>query len=522
MSSILPGIKHVVVVMFENRSFDNMLGFLYPQTPTFNALSGSGSNPTDPSDPTSKTETVWSGSGSGIYTLPNPDPGELFDDMNEQIYGSSDTSGSEKMDGFVWNYVQQPPEYPSGSSDPVDAEPQNVMHCYQPDQVPVTKALAQGYMTSDVWFASGPVQTFMNRVFAHCGTPSVGKNGQAPVNNTDYDFTPVSIFSGGPVTSVSIFEALDQSNVAPVNNLNWKVYYHDYPISYLVRYVYQQRYNYPVDNTCVVNYNRVDWPKKDSGPTFAQDCQNGTLPTYSFIEPRYSSNWNGTGTNLNPNSNHPGGSILLEANQGGPINVYYGESLLLDIYTQLYNASYGSPRGRNPNLLNETLLIVIYDEHGGCYDHVEPSTQAVSPYKGQTVPGFQYTRYGVRVPAFFINPYISSMNSQRMPKAFCPQSGTLPFDHTTIISTLIAQFGLKCNEKNYLTPRDQSAPTLEGLFDLTSPRTPTSDDPLPDPSSIQLPPAPPADAGPTRIKAFRPFEEFLANHVDEYKHLVDA
>jgi len=41
--------------------------------------------------------------------------------------------------------------------------------------MPVTSALAAAYTISDRWFASGPVQTFANRIFNHCATPGIRK-----------------------------------------------------------------------------------------------------------------------------------------------------------------------------------------------------------------------------------------------------------------------------------------------------------------------------------------------------------
>lgn len=52
MANQLSSIKHIVQLMLENRSFDQMLGFLYPDSKSplghpFEGLTGNESNPDD-------------------------------------------------------------------------------------------------------------------------------------------------------------------------------------------------------------------------------------------------------------------------------------------------------------------------------------------------------------------------------------------------------------------------------------------------------------------------------------------
>jgi phospholipase C len=300
--------------------------------------------------------------------------------------------------------------------------------------IPITSALAQAYAVSDRWFTSGPVQTLANRFFAHCATPSTYfENGiqYALTDNTgliDRHTDP-----DGTVNDKSVFELLDvaagSSQWSWPGRMAWKVYYHDWPIAAFVKYV--------DDNWGVIHDGNVHLISGLFGGFF-HDVKHDRLPTYSFIEPRYTDVFLGT-----PSSNHPGGSDINE--NPPPISICSGELLLQSIYEALYN-------GPN-NLFEKTLFIVTYDEHGGLYDHAKPPA-AVSPFEPGTVQGFAYDRYGVRVPAIFINPYIQAQT------IFRPSSGSNPFDHTSIISTLCAQFGLD----GPLTPRDGSAPTLAGLI----------------------------------------------------------
>jgi phospholipase C len=50
----LPSVQHIVQLMLENRSFDHMLGFLYPNSANFEGLTGSESN----TDASGNTVTV--------------------------------------------------------------------------------------------------------------------------------------------------------------------------------------------------------------------------------------------------------------------------------------------------------------------------------------------------------------------------------------------------------------------------------------------------------------------------------
>ena len=53
-------IDHIVVLMLENRSFDSMLGKLYPKSATFDGLDGTEQNP----DASGVPVQVWSSTGT--------------------------------------------------------------------------------------------------------------------------------------------------------------------------------------------------------------------------------------------------------------------------------------------------------------------------------------------------------------------------------------------------------------------------------------------------------------------------
>jgi phospholipase C len=198
---------------------------------------------------------------------------------------------------------------------------------------------------------------------------------------------------------------------------------------------------------------------------FQADCQTGQLPAYSFIEPQYFADFG-----------HP------ENDQHPPSVVTLGEQLIADVYNCL----------RSSKVSRKTLLLITYDEHGGCYDHVAPSARVPPepPVPGQT---FGFDRYGVRVPAVIVSPYVA-------PGTIFGKSSAVPFDHTAIIATVRKRFGIS----EALTARDAQAPDLDSV--LTLPR-PTNLGPL---RLKALPYAPtPATAAVTQTKPLNSMKKAL-------------
>lgn len=427
-------IEHVIVVMFENRSFDNVLGGL----PYADGVQKGWSNPSTNFGNIQAFEAPEpSSSDLSPNIIPYPDPREDFEDMKKQI-------GTDKqMKGFVTDYEL------ALKDKKVKATKVNVSQIMQyyapykdaanPGYMPITTLLAQHYAVSDEYYGSGPVQTWPNRLFAHCGTPGhVGDT--AYLNNKDYPnypklkWPPTLDPFKGQLNYKTVFEQLDEVNKS------WKVYYNgSAPISGMLKYVYQNW-----TETFIGNVRYFD--TKGRFNDFFQDIEQDSLPNYSFIEPRYQDY---TGTPFvykSPDSNHPGSANLNPLGSQTPIDIRCGENMLAKIFTHLQS---------NPEVFKKTLLIVTYDEHGGLFDHKSPPP-AVSPFT-TSITNFNYDQYGPRVPAIFINPYIN-------PKTVLRSSDpTTPFDHTSIISTLRDQFGLK----GHLTPRDEKAPTFKGLIDDT-------------------------------------------------------
>ena len=375
--------------MLENRSFDCMLGWLYRDRPDFAGLRGDESNPWHREDGAIERIPVWNNGDltPEAASIPQHDPGELFEDMNMQIYGLH-PDGTPRMDGFVDNYMRQP-----ANGTPLD--PQAIMHCFAPEQLPVLSLLARSFGVADNWFASAPCETWPNRLFTHTGQ----SGGQ--VDNTAIPL---------PILLPTVFRRMER------RGRSWKVYFHDAP-----------------QTAAMVDlWLRIPTHFRFFDPEFLEDAAQGCLPNYSFVEPRYFSS---RLLHRVPNDAHP------------PHNVAYAEQLIATIYNAL----------RGGAAWERTLLIITFDEHGGCYDHVTPPQATPAGHIARN--GFAFDRFGPRVPAVIVSPYVA-------PGSILRPAGATPFDHTSIIATLSALFDLGPP----LSPRVASAPDLVSVMQLEQPQ----------------------------------------------------
>jgi len=187
---------------------------------------------------------------------------------------------------------------------------------------------------------------------------------------------------------------------------------------------------------------------------FQSDAANGTLAAFSYIEPEWATHPRPKDPPASaPSDDHH--NFRIENDQHPVSNLAVGEKLLYDVYQAL----------RNGPAWGKALLIITYDEHGGNYDHVHPPTGAIAPDDVIGPSGFDFTRFGVRVPAVLVSPLIPEGTILH-----APSDGRPPFDHTSIIATLRARFGFGA-----LGQRDAVAPDLGSILTLQTSRT---DDPL--------------------------------------------
>ncbi|XP_020262700.1 non-specific phospholipase C3-like, partial [Asparagus officinalis] len=172
---------------------------------------------------------------------------------------------------------------------------------------------------------------------------------------------------------------------------------------------------------------------------FKRHCKEGKLPNYVVIEQRYFDL-----KVLPGNDDHPSHDVSE------------GQKLVKEVYEAL----------RSSPQWNEMLFVITYDEHGGFYDHVPPPVGVPSPddIVGPEPFYFKFDRLGVRVPTFFISPWIEPGVVVHKPSGPHPSS---EFEHSSIPATVKKIFNLK----QFLTKRDAWAGTFETVLTRTTPRT---------------------------------------------------
>ena len=404
MANQLAQIKYFVQLMMENRSFDQMLGFLYADSgnvsPTGRAYEGLTGNESN-LDSAGREVKVFKidKRHAHPYFMPGADPGEGFFSTNWQLFSAEHQPPGAKStnQGFVIDFEKAiASDLAKHFSDTLPGTvPSDIMGMYTPEFLPIMSGLARGFAVCDHWFASAPTQTIPNRAFAGAAT-SLGR-----LDNH------VKIF-----TVPSIFGRLSDKG------LDWAIYgYNKPPLT---------RHDFP-------DTQDADESHFGHFHDFRNRALAGKLPPYTFLEPSF-----GAGGN----SQHPNYDVAA------------GEQLFHDVYYAL----------RNGKGWNNTLLLVTYDEHGGNYDHVPPPNSAVPPDDSVgEMDGFDFSRFGVRVPALLISPLIPAGT------VFRARSGTI--DHTSFLKTLEERWGL-----HPLTERDKAAPSLRrrALPEGTPDRRPVS------------------------------------------------
>jgi phospholipase C len=300
----LDNLKHIVVLMMENRSFDHMLGALMKQNRKINGLTGNESNP----DTTGATVKVQP--NAQFQSQLDPDPDHHFPGVDLQVFGGQPQGPNRvaNMQGFVKDYFTQTNDVNRSH---------NIMYYFTPDKLPVITTLATEFALFNGWFSSIPGPTICNRAFAHYGT-SFGQIGM----DIFYALDKIP----------SIYERMVQANHSA------KIYYYDQQSSTME--IVNILKNQP---QIFANYDQ-----------FISDCKNNLLPEYSFIEPCY-----------NDHSGSDGGAILA-SDQHPDHNVQEGERFMANTFNAIRT---------NPDLWKSTALLVVYDEHGGIYDHVVPPTR---------------------------------------------------------------------------------------------------------------------------------------------------
>ena len=109
LPSQLPAVQHIVQLMLENRSFDHMLGFLYPAKTgpngqSFEGLLGTEANNGTDGNPVPVFQIE--ATSANAYFMPGADPGEGYANTNSQLFGAGrpPTPPVAVNTGFVTNF----------------------------------------------------------------------------------------------------------------------------------------------------------------------------------------------------------------------------------------------------------------------------------------------------------------------------------------------------------------------------------------------------------------------------------
>jgi phospholipase C len=313
----------------------------------------------------------------------NLDPKHEFTNVRVQL--GPLTQGQFPMSGFVEDalgVVGGGRDFDRLSADEQQAV-QSVMDYFSNDALPALHALAREFMVCDRWFASVPGPTWPNRFFAMMGSC----HGQLEMPTGALNAVVAVRAIAAQLGKDSIFSAL--------TGVSHKIY-SDYlvPLSILLK----------------------GSGGRSSIADFEHDVDAGALPQFSWIEPDYS-------------------NLLDRANsQHAPEDVRRADNLVARIYNKL--------RG-NPAIWQETLLVILHDEHGGYYDHVPPAPTCAAD-DSPSHPAFSYSYTGVRVPCVLVSPWL--------------QRGVFSDDceHTSLLAFLCDQFALP-QQRALLGRRTQAA-----------------------------------------------------------------
>ena len=460
-----PGFDHLVVLMYENRSCDNLLGHLYdehtlPAGRRFEGLAfGSYSNP-DPAGGPDIPAHIYAGTTDFVMRQPSPDPGEVYPHVNTQLYDIVDppSNADERlrelqppynapkpgatptMRGFVRDYAGVLRK--DTGREPALDDYRRVMGGFSPDMLPVFTTLARQFAVYDDWHCAVPSQTFCNRSFFNAST-SHGYVDNGGAEGLRKWFDPKN-------DAPTVFNRLEEAG------RSWRVYYDDRQLISLTGFIHAP---------ALEPYWKTHFRTMSQ---FYVDVAEGTLPDYAFVEPRLLYDHN----DMHP----PGGpmseeEIAGETVVGGAISdVRAGDLLLHRVYSAIRSAN----SARGSNALN-TMLLVTFDEHGGTYDHVPPGRATPPDDSGPGENGFLFDRLGVRVPAIAISAYTerNTIIHEEM-------------HHGAVIATLAKKYRLR-----HLTERDRGARTIENAVNRSSPRQPGT---WPDTHPQYLPANPEADA----------------------------
>jgi phospholipase C len=388
----LQSVKHIVVLMMENRSFDQMLGFLQGAGLDVDGLGGAKPNFDAAGNEYPPFE--W---GPG-ETAPAPPPKhkpKILDPCHSP--GCVHKQLKDDNTGFVKNFAET---RVNEEGKPVELDPEFLrvpMGHYSAEHLPVYAHLAHNFCVCDAWHASIPGDTWPNRQYSIAG--EAGKSVTQHTGLFHDIIDGLKKVGVGSLGNLPIFEV--EAFTRQLKDEQWRWYSHDPATLRAVDKRYREFGHVNRDNFAYFDRKKVGFGTEVAEAaivthdSFLDDAAKGQLRDVSWIDPNFIDL-----SVLDPNSNddHP------------PSDVKAGQALVLEIYEALT---------KSPNW-QDTMLVIVYDEHGGFYDHVAPPPIADD--------GSGFTTLGVRVPAIVVGPRVRNHVSHEV------------FEHTSLIATILRRF----------------------------------------------------------------------------------
>jgi phospholipase C len=414
-------IRHVFVLMLENRSFDHIFGYsgivgrdsaTDERTEVEGLTRHHGTNVNPTNGQSISTSPTASFSLAGVAS----DVEHEFLDVLMQLCGPKQVPRSGVLpggayphvdnSGFVANFVTREPTSP----------PETPMKCFTPANLPVLNTLAIEFVICDHWFASHPGPTWPNRFFVHAASPSTAAQVDSPSGMRIAETYIPGVkfhFANG-----TIYDRL------AAKGLKHKIYSgNDCPQVKGIR-----------GNRIDLNIANLSSLRPDlQGPNFEF--------SYIFIEP--------------DNGLRGIAGAIADCNSGiqndmhPPSDVRPGEALIKEVYEAI----------KSSGVWNQSVFVILFDEHGGFFDHVNPPGPpiAVPPGDGAVDDdhNFQFNQLGVRIPAVVVSPWVGRNVVDHT-----------QYDHTSLLATVEKLFGL-----DPLTQRDAAANDFLEVFSQITPRT---------------------------------------------------
>ncbi|WP_329568616.1 phosphocholine-specific phospholipase C [Kitasatospora sp. NBC_01266] len=334
-------VKHVVILMQENRSFDHYFG-------TLNGVRGFADK-----------QALTFPNGDSVFR--QPDAGRS--DGGVMLPYRMDTTkyNAQNAAGLAHDWATSHQAINDGAMNKwVAAKGERTMGYFTREDIPYQYALADAFTLCDAYFCSLAGPTDPNRLYLWTGTSGPGKDGTTGpwIDNTPVTQNPVADWT-------TYAERLEAAGVS------WRVYhnpseddrtgdYDDNALSY-----FKQFHNFPTTDPRYINAMT-----KFDPTAFDQHCKDGTLPTVSWLVAPY---------------------LFCEHPNASPD---YGAHWVDQALQSLMS---------NPDVWEHTVFLVMYDENDGYFDHqVPPTPEAGTPEEftqGRPIG------LGNRVPLWVASPW---------------------------------------------------------------------------------------------------------------------